>query len=100
MQWSCWIWTTTETKNICRYGVPSNNCIMPGQVPTNILLVRMVRMTSRYPFFPFLQYLSAKESSEERTYSSELFARVCSTGTAPARMEKAAKTWTDAKIQK
>mmetsp|Transcript_38430 Transcript_38430/g.44283 ORF Transcript_38430/g.44283 Transcript_38430/m.44283 type:complete len:89 (+) Transcript_38430:379-645(+) len=73
---------------------------MPGQVPTNILLVRMVRMTSRYPFFPFLQYLSAKDSSSKRTYSSELFARVCATGTAPAQIAKAAKTWTDATIQK
>ena len=52
-----------------------------------------------YPFFPFIHYLYAKDSSE-RTYSSELFARVCSTGTEPARIANAAKTWTYAKIQK
>jgi len=53
-----------------------------------------------YLFFPFLQYLSAKDSSSKRTYRSELFARVCcSTRTEPARMAKAAKIWTDATIQ-
>jgi hypothetical protein len=52
-----------------------------------------------YPFFPFIFYLCAKESSPPRTFSSQLFARVCDRGSEPARIAQAAREWALAKVQ-
>jgi hypothetical protein len=53
-----------------------------------------------YPFFPSLFFLSAQESSPPRTWSSNLFAKLCDQGDNDSkRIATIAKHWTLQKIQ-
>ena len=52
-----------------------------------------------YPFFPFLFYLCANGSNPPRTFSSQIFARLCEEGEEPSRVATAAREWTVAKVK-